>query len=1021
MPEVNADAIPDELKERDQWMVWDTSADRKQPVGVTDEGLDYRASWTDPDDWCSFRDALAQARAQKSIGIGFVFGADNDDYARGLYGGLDLDGCVDGNGPADWLPSLQPFIERDAYAEYSPSGEGLHIPIVGFEEPEWWTDVGPEGDHKGIEAYGSKFFTFTGDRIGGSGSAVVEAGEWLTEWMQDATEQLTGERPWEDNNTELTDHKSEAAPPTTNGNARQIATAVDNLDAREVAEKTIVSRWNESANASGDNKAFFPVWGGSDCSGTANIVDRDWWTDTGTVGGSGGPLEMAAIDMGEISHNGCSPGDVSGELWWDAVDHLRDLGFAIPEHNGGSGTKHGPKDESQEEIKDEGDDDADASDDVDNGSTTTWGDIQSVYAMDGVSAKEARRDAAMKLMNEYHLLTIEETDDLLIYNPADGIFDHGGEADLRRILARNLGGHYSQKEAREIIETIRDFTRIERDLLNGGAQEQKLLPVQNGVLNLETRELNDHDPMYRNTRVLPVEYDAEAEAEHFDQFLDDITSREEDRQTMMEMVGATLWPTYLKGKFQILFGEGQNGKSVYYDVVERLLGSENIAGWDLQDFADNRFATSALPGKMANIGGDMESAKLQNTGILKKLTGGDTVMVEEKGKPAFEFENSATLLFAANRPPTLGERTRAIERRLVPVHLPHQFTDADDDNPDARPKEELIGEMTTDEELSGILNMSLDGLDRLRDNGDVSLPETGEERLEYYEQWSDPIKQFALNCLKNEEESQIQKEHIYQTYKNWAIANDHTVKSKSVFFRVLGKCASFDYLQARPSQNGERVNVADNASFKEPAHPFVPAGCEYPPDRRETDDDTGRSATDFNKVEKGVQDINSVTIAEKLPAPDWLEAKGYLEDDNGEIVEYQCEGLDPLSSVSERATVDLENAKVKITSSGTTVVLSAITEVHGKADAGVNNQLSEATTDGGQSPQHPPETDKSTSANVDRLKNLLEEKQPAKEAELVNRGVQRYEWSDHQTWMQTIKKAKKQGEVMASGDGLTTT
>jgi len=51
---IDADAIPPELKERNQWLLWDKEAERKQPFTIGDRGQLVPASWTDPDEWLSF-------------------------------------------------------------------------------------------------------------------------------------------------------------------------------------------------------------------------------------------------------------------------------------------------------------------------------------------------------------------------------------------------------------------------------------------------------------------------------------------------------------------------------------------------------------------------------------------------------------------------------------------------------------------------------------------------------------------------------------------------------------------------------------------------------------------------------------------------------------------------------------------------------------------------------------------------------------------------------------------------------
>jgi len=108
---------------------------------------------------------------------------------------------------------------------------------------------------------------------------------------------------------------------------RDIFSALGRLDAKRVAERTIVSEWLES---SGRKRAFAPTWAPAGYDGTANFVDDDKWMDTGTRGGYGGPAAMAAIDAGLVRDTQC-PRAVEGETWWEAVEHLRDLGFDIPE------------------------------------------------------------------------------------------------------------------------------------------------------------------------------------------------------------------------------------------------------------------------------------------------------------------------------------------------------------------------------------------------------------------------------------------------------------------------------------------------------------------------------------------------------------------------------------------------------------------------------------------------------------------------------------------------------------------
>jgi len=195
MVTINPANIPDELQARDQWLLWDNSNDTpRQPHWAGD----FTISWSDPDDWHSFDEAVEQASRIDSWGIGYVMAADNPDHARGLYGCLDLDGVLDADGyPKDWLPSLERFVEDGAYIEVSPSGDGLHIPLVGQPAPDWWTDSHLSADeHEGVEYLRHKFCTFTGDvfhadELEPDGVAETNPAPFL----YDAYENLNGESP----------------------------------------------------------------------------------------------------------------------------------------------------------------------------------------------------------------------------------------------------------------------------------------------------------------------------------------------------------------------------------------------------------------------------------------------------------------------------------------------------------------------------------------------------------------------------------------------------------------------------------------------------------------------------------------------------------------------------------------------------------------------------------------------------------------------------------------------------------
>jgi len=102
---------------------------------------------------------------------------------------------AEGGGPKEWLPSLEDFLKDHAYAEYSASGEGIHIPLVGQQAPEWWSDSHFSADeHEGVEYLTNKFVAFTGDAMEGCAGADV-ADTNPAPFLFDAYKELNGESP----------------------------------------------------------------------------------------------------------------------------------------------------------------------------------------------------------------------------------------------------------------------------------------------------------------------------------------------------------------------------------------------------------------------------------------------------------------------------------------------------------------------------------------------------------------------------------------------------------------------------------------------------------------------------------------------------------------------------------------------------------------------------------------------------------------------------------------------------------
>jgi len=334
---------------------------------------------------------------------------------------------------------------------------------------------------------------------------------------------------------------------------------------------------------------------------------------------------------------------------------------------------------------------------------------------------------------------------------------------------------------------------------------------------------------------LPVEYNPDAECPTFLKFLKEILPDERDRLTIQEIFGSFLYRLPVDRAF-FFFGEGANGKSTLIKVMMAFLGKENVATRSLQEILSNRFAKADLYGKLANLYYDMPSNALLSTGDFKALTTGDLMTTERKFKDSFQFENYAKMVFSGNAVPQTRDETDAFFRRWVIISFPFQFLPAEtvsrmlaegefegegkaatSNIRIAVPQENLLQEMTSPRELSGILNWALEGLKRLIDHSfHFSSELTIEETHEKYLALSNTVHAFVSEeCeITGDPTDKIDKDELYKAYSAFCKKKNLAPLSYSWFFRKLLQESTM-IAQERPrAESGSRSFVISGIKLK---------------------------------------------------------------------------------------------------------------------------------------------------------------------------------------------------------------
>ncbi len=356
----------------------------------------------------------------------------------------------------------------------------------------------------------------------------------------------------------------------------------------------------------------------------------------------------------------------------------------------------------------------------------------------------------------------------------EGIYVPQGKSFVREFSRKILGEAYSTQLSNAIISKIEADTFIEHDeFFNTNYVEE--IPLINGILNIRTRELTEHTPQKIFFNKLPVTYDPDADCPNVLNHFRNILNSDEEVKVMMELFGYLLLKEYKIEKAVMFVGFGRNGKSKTIELMKRFIGAENCASLPLRALHEESFSLSELFGKMANLAADLSKTDLQETGMIKSLIGRDTIQAKRKYLRDLNFVNYAKMIFAANELPKIFDTTDGFWTKWVLIEFPYKFvTQEQYDSASEEDRKmwkimdpDIIEKLTEEEELSGLLNYALDGLDRLLAHKDFSYTKSTNEVKDMWIRKSDSFTAFCYDHIEECSDSTISKKDLRKYYHKY--------------------------------------------------------------------------------------------------------------------------------------------------------------------------------------------------------------------------------------------------------------
>jgi putative DNA primase/helicase len=291
-----------------------------------------------------------------------------------------------------------------------------------------------------------------------------------------------------------------------------------------------------------------------------------------------------------------------------------------------------------------------------------------------------------------------------------------------------------------------------------------LFNCKNGTINLRSGRLEKHRRGDLITKLAPVEFDPNAKCPRWEAHLHRIMGGNTEMISFLQrMVGYSLTGSTMEQVFFILYGAGNNGKSVFVETIRPLFGdyAKTSEGNlllqrrnegprnDIARLAGARLVLTSETGE----GGKFDEAQ------VKRLTGQDTITSRYLFREHEEHPPSAKIWLTTNKRPQIQGRDLAIWRRVVLI--PFQVTIPDNEQ-DKNLREKLIAE------LSGILAWAVRGCLEWQKIG-LCFPQQVLTATKEYEQESDELRDFLEDCCVVEKTNECRTEifdRLFKAYQN---------------------------------------------------------------------------------------------------------------------------------------------------------------------------------------------------------------------------------------------------------------
>jgi putative DNA primase/helicase len=318
-----------------------------------------------------------------------------------------------------------------------------------------------------------------------------------------------------------------------------------------------------------------------------------------------------------------------------------------------------------------------------------------------------RPDAILQLCERlesvHHFAAMEDNGDLYVYDESEGIYVKEGRLVIERELQKHCP-RISNDSVNAIIEKIRMRKPAKREQFDS---DPEWFHVGNGWVNVRTRKFAKHSPKRYSLSKVPHRYDPKAKNPRQREFFEQVLEPE-DLPVVQKFYGYMLRPDNRYKKAFAGIGPKDTGKSKFAGLVEHFAGAKSHVS--LHDMASYNHNVAEITKSIVNTTSELPKYRLKDVSLFNSITGGDERTFREiYGRP-FNARVRAKYLLVANELPDFDGMDQTFIDRWIILRFNNVFGLGEAD-------ERIMDKLTTPEEMSGLLNYALDGLQMLLKDG----------------------------------------------------------------------------------------------------------------------------------------------------------------------------------------------------------------------------------------------------------------------------------------------------------------